>query len=863
MELLGRKGKNIFLTLIFIFTTFGCATTQISESGGEEVDHEAFVYFAEAENLVLEGEFEEAIVRYSKLIDSYPDLAATSRLGLAKVVETSTSAQFIGRRTRVRLIPREGSFVDLELELFWQGTIRAYMEVIARHSGTHQAALALYRIGLIYMEKVGDYGKAVEYFETITTSFQEDDLLSKAQFKLGEIYYRLFEFDRALKELIAIQLREPQSPLAEKSGQMVKFIRNLSNANRASLSLFIQGEEHYRRGSFGLAARFYGDALRRLSANQGEEELKLFAEELAYYASEAYYRAGDLERATGGFKGYLAQYPNGKFKSEASLRIADSSLAFKNHRLSAIKEYRNYLAAISDDRGADAYFKIGHAFREMDNLLEAAPNFIEANRRYQSNIDSYRKKITAINDKMSNGQVDEGQREGLGRQLDELGKQIEQDYILKGESGYQSGEAFFAAGEYEKALSQFQDVLRSYIYHVRFKESELRIAQIFYKLGRYQEAISAYLWVMVDFPQEAAAAEALFFSAKSYLWLGEVEKALFHFRRLTGSEISGSNKRASLEEIDFIAKNYIPEEEDAFKLYLDALDLYRRGSYWLALEGFRATSARYPQSRVHDDALLGEGNTLVGLGDTEKALGVYQEAIASSLEKGIKIESLLGMADIFAKDKIDLERASEIYRRLLQEYPEDFRLPIFHFKLASFFAEEGLYRQAIEEFEKALASYRQSSSKEEYDAEFPPQIQMALGDSYHGGGDFDRAGQEYEILVSDYPRSSLAPQALIKVGNNHLLAKRYDESIKTFESLISLYPESYLVPEAHYQKAKVYDLHLRKYKEAISEYRGLVELYPDSPLAPQAQYNIAFIYQFKIDGSDLEEEIKDKLILVD
>jgi TolA-binding protein len=855
------KTKNLLLAFAFICGASGCATPQVSGVAAGS-DEEALRLFLQAQSLSQEGRLEEAVAKYREVVRRSQSLAPSARLQIGIVVENQSDSQLSGRRMRERLIPVDGSFLDLELDLHWSRAIGAYREVVTSHSGTHEAAVALYRMGLIYMDRVRDYPKAMEHFKTIVSAYQNDELAAGAQFKMGEIRYRVSDFEGALKELANIRLRHPESQLVERADKMVKFIRSFSSENRPALSSYAEAEENYRQTRYNLAASFYDEALGKLSGDKsGNKELRDFAEELAYYSGESYYRSGDIERASDRFKSYLDGYPDGRFKSEASIRIADINLAHRGGRLRAIQRYNDYLSRAADDRAADAYFKIGYAYAEGGGYPEAADSFLEAKRRYQANVDSYKSKMDEVKKRLSESQINEQQKEELVGQLGELEVKIEHDRILSVESGYKAGEAYHASGDYKKSLAEYQNVLRNYRHRQRFKESQVRVAYLLYKSGRYEEAISAYLWSAIDFPNDPAYYEALFFIGKSYLWLGEVQKALSYFRALTGTGSENPYAARAAEEINFVADNFSQSEEDAFKLYLEALNYYEQRNYSLALEGFRKVSSRYPKSRVYDDALVWEGRSLSSIGETDKALLAYGRAIASSGDREIKIGAYLSMADVLLKDKIDMGGGADIYRRMIREYPDDYRVPLLHFKIASYYKDEGFYQQAVEEYKNALDNHRRQAPNGKLDGEFIPRARMALGEAYYSQGDYEKALQEYEMVKSDYPNTSFAPDALFKIGNVYLLTKKYEESIGAYERLINLYPDSLLASQAQFQKGSIYDLYLRKFKEAVREYRRLVELYPDSPLAPQAQYNIGYIYQFKMDEGTLEEEIRRELHL--
>jgi outer membrane protein assembly factor BamD len=109
---------------------------------------------------------------------------------------------------------------------------------------------------------------------------------------------------------------------------------------------------------------------------------------------------------------------------------------------------------------------------------------------------------------------------------------------------------------------------------------------------------------------------------------------------------------------------------------------------------------------------------------------------------------------------------------------------------------------------------------------------IGLGDAHRAIEDYAAAEDEYQTLLSDYPRSPLVPEAVYKLGLSY-----YDQSLpaeldqtmtrKAIEELdyfVTTYPESGFVPEARERIAELQERLAEKDYEAAVLYIQLGDL---------------------------------------
>ncbi len=113
-------------------------------------------------------------------------------------------------------------------------------------------------------------------------------------------------------------------------------------------------------------------------------------------------------------------------------------------------------------------------------------------------------------------------------------------------------------------------------------------------------------------------------------------------------------------------------------------------------------------------------------------------------------------------------------------------------------------------------------------------------------GDYKGALKEYEKIIEDYPKSTVADDAYYWMGVTYYLSlNRIDDALNAFQNLTDHYPGSEYFFQSQMYIAEIYDKGKGNYRLAIIEYQKIVEHAHDRGLIEQARFNTAEAY-FKL-----------------
>ncbi|GAB4329812.1 MAG: hypothetical protein Kow0037_05080 [Calditrichia bacterium] len=230
--------------------------------------------------------------------------------------------------------------------------------------------------------------------------------------------------------------------------------------------------------------------------------------------------------------------------------------------------------------------------------------------------------------------------------------------------------------------------------------------------------------------------------------------------------------------------------------------------------------------------------------------------VPDSVLKKFSVEDLVRLKKMLEEEKDRLIKRQEEDRQrgvqLSQEFlnqtrEENENQDLILIRVAEYYIEEALdeYDTAVEEYdrkyaeyEKQLAAYEAGKLKVE---PAPPQFPKK---------NFERAIGIYDLLLTNFPESELADDALYNKA--YLLGDMGEEeaSQATFLELIDKYPESSYIPEAYMSLAEYYfqarrgqtrDQTIRNLHKAAQLYKNVLN-YKDSPRYDEALYKLGWTY---------------------
>lgn len=198
-----------------------------------------------------------------------------------------------------------------------------------------------------------------------------------------------------------------------------------------------------------------------------------------------------------------------------------------------------------------------------------------------------------------------------------------------------------------------------------------------------------------------------------------------------------------------LPKAPVSPQEAADMLYLKAANLQESEEYDKATDEFAAFVGRYPKSNNADNAQLEIGNNYRIQGDYNKSISAYEMLLEKYPQSDVVDSALLGIGDSYL-DLGERSKAIETYQKLIDKYPY----------LNNEVAEEAQNRLdtigEIKQYEKVIESG---------DKDIRDNAQYQLGNIYFSVfNDYDKAIEEFNKVVENYPQSELADDAMWMKG---------------------------------------------------------------------------------------------------
>ncbi len=227
--------------------------------------------------------------------------------------------------------------------------------------------------------------------------------------------------------------------------------------------------------------------------------------------------------------------------------------------------------------------------------------------------------------------------------------------------------------------------------------------------------------------------------------------------------------------------------------------------FWKGEAQFRngdMVGARSSYGQSLNTGVAGNSLAIYGLGYTFFKEGRYNEA-RNEFERFIKVA-----------DKEDKETVSDAYNRIADCY----------FYQREFEAAEGYYAKAANTYNKNA----------DYSLYRYAQIQSLCNNPEESLSTLKR-------LVSKFPDSPHAEQALYEMGRNYIKQEKHREAINTYNKLIASFPNSETSRRALAERAMIYNS-IGDRENAIAAYKDIISKYPHSAEAQVAMQDLKSIY---------------------
>ncbi|MCX6302284.1 MAG: tetratricopeptide repeat protein [Bacteroidia bacterium] len=658
-------------------------------------------------------------------------------------------------------------------------------------------AIELYRfIGDAYYNK-GNYKEALPYLEKFATgtiiSGRED------KYQLAYCYYKTGEIDKAITMLREIGSRN------DLLSQNIWFILG---------DCYLQKGDK-KRAQFGFS-----------EASKLDFDKKIKEDALFNYAKITYETSySPFGEATASFQKYIEEYPGSDRIEVAYNYLVSTYLQAKNYKaaLASLDRIRSKDSRLEEAYQRVAFFRGLELFKNME--LEASVNMFDKSLKYQK----YDRQLKAraiywrgeANYRLGNF---ENAKADYSEFMAIPGS------LLLGESGlvrYNLGYALYNLRDYPNALTN----LKSFESNVASARSEVmadarnRIGDCYYITTSYPEAISYYdkvidfgkvdadyamfqkgfsLGLMSDergksevltllvsrYPSSAYVPNAIFERGRAYLVLNEFSKGEADFNTIITSYQSTPFVPRAIVQLGLLYYN-LGENEKAIAQYKKVIENYKSTPE----ARYALTGLKNAYVEINDvDAYFAYLKTLQGYGDVNLA----------------QKDSLLYTSgeNLYINGKYD--RATEIFRNYLNEFPNGSFLQNAQFYLAECLRSTGKNEEAV----KLYTAVTDAPNNQ-----FTEQALMAAAGIYYDMEDFASSLKNYEILEKVAGNSE---NKIISLRGGLRSAYQLGDAQKTISVADKIngtvnVPEE-LMRESVFMRAKA-NYSLNNFDEALSDFR--------------------------------------------
>jgi tetratricopeptide (TPR) repeat protein len=308
------------------------------------------------------------------------------------------------------------------------------------------------------------------------------------------------------------------------------------------------------------------------------------------------------------------------------------------------------------------------------------------------------------------------------------------------------------------------------------------LAWSYFRLSKYSNAYAVLKDFLVLYPDSPFLYEVEKLAALSLFYVGEHERAKYHFTRLLSLD------------------NEIQEKDRIY--YLRGKSEFYLREYDEAKKDFERIVNYFPTSRWKPHAMSMIGRVYFENGEYAEAYKIYKEILILELSPSL-LDEVHFQTERCLLHLGYYSNPIEMSKMFVRKYPESPKSIDLQLEVAEYYFQLQKYWDAIREYERFLNLYP-TDKNERF-------VLYKLARSYSYIGYHKKANGYYrELSVGD---DEFAESALISLGDFFFSNKQYKESIETYKELTRRFPESTMKDYANFTIGKNY-LELNLPKEA-------------------------------------------------
>ena len=617
---------------------------------------------------------------------------------------------------------------------------------------------------------LAELNSAAAAFSATVRDYPKSGLEASAQHRIGEAYYNMGDWERALKEFLDVAAKYPKTYIAPESmlGAVYANIA-LGRYQEAQGNLFLLEETWlpYNKEPSVVFAKAVIELNRRNYPAAQKLFMQLTTPEARFFLGKSYLYEGKTYMAASVFEKLLKDFPDADFNEEAQFLAADSFFHASDFE-SAIAKYQSFIKRYPNSKlqGA-AMFRIGASQFNKADYPGARSNF------------------QSVIDKTPKG-------------------------FFSPYAQYFIAESYLENKQTRDALFAYTKVTTNYGSAPVAPASTFKLAWCQYLLGEYPQAVRTLDNFLKLFPAHTLAKDAYYLKGLTQLETKKTDEALRSFQNavdmspasevaeqslfmILRSEYDRGNFNSILTSYQFIFKHLPPA-----------------GSKWRALSLLYVAEAYMTMNLVEDARNI--YNTIARIYPDDVSALYAQDGLVWCLA--------------LAGDTEGAARAREKIKTLKAAFPDAEQLTGAD---ALALADSNFNKK---DFEKAYQMYEAFAAEQPKNA-FAPTALYRAGLALYRLRYYSQAVETWSRLSRLYPSAPETQQADFQIADTWYRAQKYTESVGAYEGIIARYPKSDQLPLAWLRLAQVY-YNLKQDSLALEKAKTTVADYPDAPEAADA-----------------------------
>lgn len=463
----------------------------------------------------------------------------------------------------------------------------------------------------------------------------------------------------------------------------------------------------------------------------------------------------------------LDLHPNSKWVDDSLLLIGQSYYWRGEHREARVK-FNELLDNFPDsDLRTEALYWKGLSLWGNDDISAAREilSFVsESENRFFA-----AQSILALADlEQSQGNHDDAKRTYLGL-VDKIKDDELETRLWKG-----LGDTYFAKSELKNALNAYRKVLQSKPDDVTSYSTQIRIGAVLELSDDLEEALSTYKRLERSKRFRLYQPKVQLLIANLYRLRGDIDGALEAYSEIIKRNPRTETSAEAYYQIALIEHQVRRNNEKALELFATARKERHTSDVAVKAREMETTLFQLDKFKKRGEKKTKRGTAalfnvaeiyLFSLGEVDSALTTYERVLTRADSSSVP-KALYGMGLIYADSLRNEEKATELFERLVQDYPitpyaVDARLRIGADRsddvlaAARYLEAEALKAEGASP-QDVITILRQVT--EEYpNSLYAPKALFALGWAYENDlGDLETANTHYMRLTDDYPMTEFA-----------------------------------------------------------------------------------------------------------